>query len=158
MKAFKLLLFLFELLSIPGDLISAQAMGDRFAFIGTIRRLRGLFPDIDPAKISDAVLKLVDWLGQNPAVVSFLRKLVGMTVGSTTQSAHALTFNTLSAEDFAAAGILDNPGAWMTLVQALMALARMIWGADVLPFSTAEQPRLPLAPAPAAPIDGNATA
>lgn len=160
-----LLFFLTHLFGLTQDLYSAQAVGDRFRVIDTIRKLRGLLGDIDPTKFAGGVSKLVEWLTANPAILGWIKQLLGsMTLGGAIKpSAHAMSFAALTDDDYAAAGILDNPSAWMGLVQALIALAKLIWGADVIPFATTEMPRIPAAevaapaPAPAAPIDANAT-
>lgn len=180
-----LLLFLTHFLGLTQDMFSAQAVGDRTGFLSAIRKLRtllsGIDANVDPAKISDGLLKLINWLGENPQILAWIKTLLGgLTLNAgVKQTPYALTFNTLGDDDFRAAGIFDNVGGWMTLVQALMALARMLWGDAVPMFPTLSSvhPASPLpqvavepaassadaapaapAPAPAAPVDANATA
>jgi hypothetical protein len=136
MFAMKLLFLLQMLFSLPHDLFTSQAVGDRFQFLAVIRRLRELLGNIDPSQFSDGVLKLVAWLQSNPTVLGWLKTLLGsMMISGAPASAHAMAFNTLSDEDFEAAGIADNPGAWITLVQALIALARLLWGKEATGFA-----------------------
>lgn len=167
------------------SLLNAQAVGDRDGFLNVIRNLRGLLGNLDPSKVSDRLLKLHEWLTAHPEILGIIKKLIGgmLTSSPAVASAHALSFNALSDGDFEAAGIRDNIGGWMTLVSTLMALARLLWGDNVLPFAEAltwadveaavaneeigsQEPRLcpsklpegaVRTPAPAAPVDANAS-
>lgn len=150
-----LLFFLTHLFGLTQDLFAAQAVGDRFRFLDAIRKLRGLLGDVDPMKIADGVAKLLAWLTANPELLAWIKKLLGgMTLGGPTVStAHAMDYTAMSDSDYAAAGILDNPGGWMKLVQGLLAIAKLIWGPDVIPFAATTAALT----AQAAPIDANAT-
>lgn len=163
-----LLFFLTHFFGPARSLLNAQAVGDRSGFLNVIRNLRGLLGNLDPSKVSDRLLKLHEWLTAHPEILGIIKKFIGgmLTSSPAVASAHALSFNALSDGDFEAAGIRDNIGGWMALVSTLMALARLLWGDNVLPFAEAltwadveaavaseeaasPQPLEPAAPAPA---------
>lgn len=141
-----------KLSDIANDLFDANAFGDRGRFLGAINRLRQLLGEIDPSRIADLINGAVGWFGANPEFVAILKRLFGAITAEQLRAACDMAvqvqargseyetmpaaqvsllcaeFSSLSADELHAAGILDNPAAWMGLVQAVLALMKMFRG------------------------------